>query len=581
MAINNYDPNTGKKLKKGQTVTFNGQKVTQGTTFGAKGSYGYKDTSASDYVDQAGGVAGRFDPALSSQDKAKVDSAYSKMFDGMNPTAEGTYANGTSKVGSTNAAGNSGLTSNVINAPNVLGTDNTKLTFPEDEVKDYSLDIPYAPQTDLEKATAEKDDVLTQMMAAIGEVPDNAAIESKLRKQLGIEKKQKAVNDLTGQLNAIVNKGQANQLSLIGQGRGIPEAIIGGQQAQIGRETAIAALPVQAQLEAAQGNLEMANDSLDRLFKIYSDDATNRYNAKNKMFEMVYNIADKKEQRLLDEKKLQNERAYQETQALNDERASYAKMAFANNQSSLGAKIAALDYKSPTFKQDLAKLTSKLSDPTKVLSGIDAPTIKSINGVDMQWNSKTGRWETPSSSGSSYDPLMVKQSVDKIQDVDKLLGDKFSLAASAGTLRNDRLLPPGYIAQVRDWRSTIGNVLANLTAAELARIKGTGVTFGALSDGERQLVAEAASVLNRGQIYTGTGENRQPTGRFKISEKLVREKLNQIKEYQKIDFEKRNGISYDSYIKDPTSLTSPMANEFWNMVDGGTLQANYGGYSLD
>ena len=47
MAINNYNPNTGAKLKKGETVTnkATGEKVTQGTTFGASGSYGGSSSS--------------------------------------------------------------------------------------------------------------------------------------------------------------------------------------------------------------------------------------------------------------------------------------------------------------------------------------------------------------------------------------------------------------------------------------------------------------------------------------------------------------------------------------------------------
>ena len=199
----------------------------------------------------------------------------------------------------------------------------------------------------------------------MSQTPDIAGIESKIRNQLGIEQKQQEVNSLQGQLNAIVAQGQQNQLRVVGQGRGIPEAILGGQQAQFARETAIASLPVQAQLEAAQGNLEMANESLDRLFKIYSDQAQNEYNAKNRMYEVMSSISDKKVQRLFEEKKIENERAYQEKRDLYKEQNDYAKMALSNGQASLSAKISKLDYKSATFKDDLAKLQSQLRDPVQ------------------------------------------------------------------------------------------------------------------------------------------------------------------------------------------------------------------------
>lgn len=270
----------------------------------------------------------------------------------------------TSSSLSNNPTGNTGV-SNIINTP-TLGMDagNTKITFPEATIPNYSQAIPASIETQVADATKEKDTSLKDYLDTIlNEAPNSEDAYQKAQRETQILQKQQLVNDLSGQLNGIVNKGQANQLSLVGQGRGIPEAIIGGQQAQIGRETAIAALPVQAQLSAAQGNLEMANDNLDTLFKIYSDDAKNEYEYKKEVKKAVYDVATAKEKRELEKLDKMEERNYQETKDLNDERLAYSKMAFANGQSSLGAKMAKLDYKSPTFRQDLAQLQSQLKDP--------------------------------------------------------------------------------------------------------------------------------------------------------------------------------------------------------------------------
>ena len=257
---------------------------------------------------------------------------------------------------------------NVINTPN-LGTDamNTKITFPEPVAQDYSQYTPAPVETPQPDATKERNTALQDLIDSMSEVPSSADAYQKAQRETGILQKQEEVNTLTGTLNGIVARGQAQQLSLVGQGRGIPEAIIGGQQAQIGRETAIAALPVQAQLSAAQGNLEMANDNLNTLFKIYSEDARNEFEAKREQKRLVYDIATEKEKRALDKLDKLEERAYQETKDLNDERLMYSKMAFANGQSSLGAQIAKLDYKSPNFRRDLAQLQSQLKDPTLAL----------------------------------------------------------------------------------------------------------------------------------------------------------------------------------------------------------------------
>ncbi len=142
--------------------------------------------------------------------------------------------------------------------------------------------------------------MLKQVNDSIGAPPSSADAYNRAQNETGILAKQQKVADLTGQLNTITANGQAAQTSLVGQGRGIPDAIIGGQQAEIGRETAIAALPVSAQLNAAQGNLQMAQQNLNTLFQIYSTDATNAYNYKKDSAMAVYNIASSAEQKKLD-----------------------------------------------------------------------------------------------------------------------------------------------------------------------------------------------------------------------------------------------------------------------------------------
>lgn len=144
--------------------------------------------------------------------------------------------------------------------------------------------------------------------------PSGEAIYNAQYKADGIAQKQQAVNDYTAQLNTIVANRDANVLKVEGQGRGIPDVIIGGQQAQINKEAAIAALPIQAQLAAAQGNLELAQSHLDTMFKIKSQDATNQYNYKTKLLDSVYNFASGIEKSKLDDLKVEEDRKYQEQQ---------------------------------------------------------------------------------------------------------------------------------------------------------------------------------------------------------------------------------------------------------------------------
>lgn len=261
-------------------------------------------------------------------------------------------------------------TSNIINTQNT-GMANNEFNYPDPGDINYESYVPGSieqQKIDLEAEQKKtEDNFLANLMNDFNDRETASDIDAKLQKDLGIKEKQKAVSDLTGQLNTIVNRGQANQLSLIGQGRGIPEAIIGGQQAQIGRETAIAALPVQAQLEAAQGNLEMANDSLDRMFKIYSEEADRDFAFKKEVRTFVYQAATDKQKKKLDELGKMEERAYQEKKDLQKEASEYKKIAIENGQASLAGKISVLaqNVNSPTYQEDFANLISKLQDPVK------------------------------------------------------------------------------------------------------------------------------------------------------------------------------------------------------------------------
>lgn len=209
---------------------------------------------------------------------------------------------------------NSTPTTSVVNAQDIASTQ--RVTFPTAEDTFIPTITPIAPldqqKLDLQN---ESQNNFQSYLDSFTPPPSSEAAYNKAQKQAGTLQKQQTVNELTGKLNSIVSQGEANKLSVVGQGRGIPEAILGGQQAQFARETAIQALPVQAQLSAAQGDLEAAEQNLNTLFKIYSDDATNAYNYKKGIKEAIYNFTDKQTQTKLQEIQKKQDREYEQQQA--------------------------------------------------------------------------------------------------------------------------------------------------------------------------------------------------------------------------------------------------------------------------
>lgn len=180
------------------------------------------------------------------------------------------------------------------------------------------------------------------------------------QRETGIAEKQKLVNDLSVQLGNIQANATANQLRLEGQGRGIPDVIIGGQQAQIAREAAIQALPVSAQLQAAQGNLEMAQQNLDTLFKIKSADLTAQYEYKNNLVKSVYDFASGQEKANLDYAMKMEDRKYQETMSEQQDIKQLASTAMTNGAP---ASILRAISSAKTYKEALAAIGKYGTDP--------------------------------------------------------------------------------------------------------------------------------------------------------------------------------------------------------------------------
>lgn len=143
-----------------------------------------------------------------------------------------------------------------------------------------------------------------------------ADIQKQLEKETGYKQARRDVENYSSQLNTIVANRDAQILQQEGQGRGITEAIIGGQQAQINKEAAIAALPVQAQLASAQGNLELAQSHINTWGKILMDDANAEFKYKSDLYTSARDIASGIELKRIADLDTANNRKYQETQDL-------------------------------------------------------------------------------------------------------------------------------------------------------------------------------------------------------------------------------------------------------------------------
>ena len=206
----------------------------------------------------------------------------------------------------------------------------------------------------------------------------------------------------------------------------------------------------------------------------------------------------------------------------------------------------------------------------------DVGELVKINGKDYI-RYKDGTISEPLLPEAGDTGVVVSRLDNKLKTLDKLTKpSSVGLIYSAGALRTPLGKPLGLINQINDWRADAVNIIQKLTVDELGRVKSDGVTFGALSNGERQAVGDAATALGAASIRDKEGN---PTGEFKMSEKKVMEEFNKIKQGYALDFEKRTGIPYEQYLENPEIVQQKSVDDFIDSAGTALMNNNnYGGY---
>lgn len=275
------------------------------------------------------------------------------------------------------------------------------------------------PVVDTKPKTAT--DIFTNyMQSQLNDFNDQKTSEDRLKEQQKmLRPKENLVNSLSGQLNAITTNRDAEMLRLEGQGRGVTESIIGGQQAQISREAAIQAMPIQAQLAIAQDDLESARSYASQLFQAQAQDAQARYNFKKELNASIYNFLNDQEKSRLAQTEKAEDRAFAVEQANRGTLKQLAMQAMEYGQGALSAEIMKLNPASPTFDADYGDVTSRLRKPVAAAAPIKRDTgfDKSGNLIDMQTGEVISKVtnvnpaENLQSQLANADPVSTKQAL--------------------------------------------------------------------------------------------------------------------------------------------------------------------------
>lgn len=126
----------------------------------------------------------------------------------------------------------------------------------------------------------------------------------------------------------------------------------------------------------------------------------------------------------------------------------------------------------------------------------------------------------------------------KVTDLTKLANDKRGLPASVGTTGVGRIgVFERLFGERQNFIAGVTQITDQLTIDNLVKAKQNGATFGALTDGEREMLARSATKING---WAQKDKNGKITG-FNASEKDFKNELDRIANFARTDFILRGG----------------------------------------
>lgn len=134
------------------------------------------------------------------------------------------------------------------------------------------LPTEFAPQYD--PNSAQYDEIGNQLLEGVGAMANKGARKAAYETQAGLPEYQKQLNDINGQLAAL--NAEAKSAQLDAQGKPIANVFINRQVDAIERERTVKALGLSAIASTLQGNIALANDTVDRALSAEFDPIASR-----------------------------------------------------------------------------------------------------------------------------------------------------------------------------------------------------------------------------------------------------------------------------------------------------------------
>ena len=192
--------------------------------------------------------------------------------------------------------------------------------------------------------------------------------------------------------------------------------------------------------------------------------------------------------------------------------------------------------------QILARNGISLAKPEKA-TGDGVPTVKNINGVDMQWNPASGKWETITTGVTPGGTVQQAQAQANVESLTSLVSDP-NIRTAVGPSRLARFVGAGLDRATggrQNFIASVEQIRSNLNLEALIGAKARGATFGALSDQELQVLASSASKIGTWAKKDGDGN----VVAYNANEKDFKKELDKINNFARLDYIRKGGLPED------------------------------------
>lgn len=380
----------------------------------------------------------------------------------------------------------------------------------------------------------------------------------------GADDLQKELNDINAQINAEVQSNR-RQTEAIQKAGGQSKAQVDAQVANINRESIAKQADLSVIQMAKQGQYDSAKAIADRAVrakfeqqKLYNEALKFNYEENKDLF----TTAEAREfSTLLADRERKLNAAEAETKQISD---------FSIEALKAGApvSIASQIRSAKTMNEAIALGGAYLRPQPKAITP-KAPDLQNFGTATepnwKQYNTQTGQWEAVSGLELPAKQAVSAQALQSIADVDSLLENKTGMATAVGTTAFSRSSGGGFWSTLGKAATVVGlgpatkqaysrltgkeqafvggveQMRQQLTLVNLVRAKQNGATFGALSDGERQMLASSATKIGTWAIKD---KNDNVVG-YDIDENTFKKEVQTINNFAKIDYINRGGDPQD------------------------------------